>query len=107
MLSCPRAACISGPSAAENPHGLTAKEQAVARLVAEGLSNREVAAELYLSTKAIEYHKQKQSMATISTALGKLTERKKILLVHQGSGRDPNVYQYAHKPQEVMEIEIT
>jgi DNA-binding NarL/FixJ family response regulator len=28
----------------------------VARLVAEGLSNREVAAELYLSTKAIEYH---------------------------------------------------
>ena len=26
------------------------------RLVAEGLSNREVAAELYLSTKAIEYH---------------------------------------------------
>ena len=50
---------------------------------------------------------KKQSMATISTALGKLTERKKILLVHQGSGRDPNVYQYAHKPQEVMEIEIT
>jgi DNA-binding CsgD family transcriptional regulator len=47
---------ISGTPAAGNPHGLTAKEQTVARLVAEGLSNREAAAELYLSTKAIEYH---------------------------------------------------
>lgn len=28
----------------------------MARLVASGKSNREVAAELYLSTKAIEYH---------------------------------------------------
>ena len=47
---------ISASPAAGNPHGLTAKEQAVTRLVAEGLSNREVAAELYLSSKAIEYH---------------------------------------------------
>jgi ATP/maltotriose-dependent transcriptional regulator MalT len=47
---------ISGSPAAGNPHDLTAKEQAVTRLVMEGLSNREVAAELYLSTKAIEYH---------------------------------------------------
>jgi DNA-binding CsgD family transcriptional regulator len=47
---------ISGSPAAGNPHGLTAKEQAVTRLVTEGLSNREVAAELYLSSKAIEYH---------------------------------------------------
>jgi DNA-binding CsgD family transcriptional regulator len=39
-----------------NPHGLTAKEQVVARLVARGLSNREAAAELYVSAKAIEYH---------------------------------------------------
>jgi DNA-binding CsgD family transcriptional regulator len=36
--------------------GLTAREQAVAALVATGRSNREVGAELYLSTKAIEYH---------------------------------------------------
>ena len=35
---------------------LTAREQVVARLVASGKSNREVAAELYLSTKTIEYH---------------------------------------------------
>ena len=39
-----------------NPHSLTAKEQVVARLVARGLSNREAAAELYVSAKAIEYH---------------------------------------------------
>ena len=35
---------------------LSAREQVVARLVAAGKSNPEVAAELYLSTKAIEYH---------------------------------------------------
>jgi DNA-binding NarL/FixJ family response regulator len=35
---------------------LTAREQVVARLVATGKSNREVAAELYLSTKTVEYH---------------------------------------------------
>lgn len=35
---------------------LTPREQVVARLVASGLTNREVAAELYLSVKAIEYH---------------------------------------------------
>jgi DNA-binding NarL/FixJ family response regulator/tetratricopeptide (TPR) repeat protein len=37
-------------------YGLTAREQVVAALVASGKSNREVAAELYLSTKAVEYH---------------------------------------------------
>ncbi|MFZ0041312.1 MAG: AAA family ATPase [Solirubrobacteraceae bacterium] len=37
-------------------YGLTAREDVVARLVAAGKSNREVAEELYLSTKAIEYH---------------------------------------------------
>ncbi len=41
---------------ADNRYGLTAREQVVARLVAAGRSNREVAEELYLSTKAIEYH---------------------------------------------------
>jgi DNA-binding CsgD family transcriptional regulator len=35
---------------------LTPREEAVARLVASGLSNREAAAELYVSTKAVEYH---------------------------------------------------
>ena len=41
---------------ANNRYGLTAREQVVARLVAGGKSNREAAEELYLSTKAIEYH---------------------------------------------------
>ncbi|MBV9715186.1 MAG: AAA family ATPase [Solirubrobacterales bacterium] len=35
---------------------LTARERVVARLIASGKSNREVAAELYLSTKTVEYH---------------------------------------------------
>jgi len=47
---------IVGTPAPANPPSLTAKEQVVARLVARGLSNREAAAELYLSAKAIEYH---------------------------------------------------
>jgi DNA-binding CsgD family transcriptional regulator len=36
--------------------GLSRAEMAVARLVATGLSNREVAAELYVSVKTVEYH---------------------------------------------------
>ena len=36
--------------------GLTAQEQRVAQLVASGLSNREAAAQLYLSPKTVEYH---------------------------------------------------
>ena len=36
--------------------GLTAQELRVARLVASGLSNREAAAQLYLSPKTVEYH---------------------------------------------------
>ncbi len=40
----------------ENVYGLTPREGVVARLVASGKSNRQVAEELYLSTKAIEYH---------------------------------------------------
>jgi DNA-binding CsgD family transcriptional regulator/tetratricopeptide (TPR) repeat protein len=40
----------------DNRYGLTPREDVVARLVAAGKSNREVAGELYLSSKAIEYH---------------------------------------------------
>ena len=36
--------------------GLSRAELAVARLVATGLINREVAAELYVSVKTVEYH---------------------------------------------------
>ena len=53
----------SGPvrPAARGPDGrgslaLTEREQDVATLVAKGLTNREVAGELYVSEKAVEYH---------------------------------------------------
>ena len=45
--------------------GLTAQELRVARLVASGLSNREAAAQLYLSPKTVEYH-----LARVFTKLG-------------------------------------
>jgi len=44
------------PDADSGLAGLTAQEAQVARLVADGLSNREAAAQLYLSPKTIEYH---------------------------------------------------
>jgi DNA-binding CsgD family transcriptional regulator/tetratricopeptide (TPR) repeat protein len=57
--------------------GLTAREQVVSRLVASGKSNRDVAAELYLSTKAVEYH-----LANVYAKLG-------IRSRHQLAGRLP------------------
>ena len=39
-----------------DPLGLTPSELTVAHLVAQGLSNREAAARLYVSSKAVEYH---------------------------------------------------
>jgi DNA-binding CsgD family transcriptional regulator len=45
-----------GPGPGWGLSGLTAQELQVAMLVADGLSNREAAAQLYLSPKTIEYH---------------------------------------------------
>jgi DNA-binding CsgD family transcriptional regulator len=60
------AACgMRTSGASERTAGLTAREQAVAALVVAGRSNREAGAELYLSTKAIEYH-----LGNIFTKLG-------------------------------------
>ena len=39
-----------------DPTRLTAQELAVARLVADGLSNRQVAAELFVSIKTVQFH---------------------------------------------------
>lgn len=41
---------------ATEPSVLTARERAVARLVAAGLTNQDVAARLYVSVKTVEYH---------------------------------------------------
>ena len=46
----------TGPETTPALVGLTPAEQAVARLVAAGRSNRETAAELYVSVKTVEFH---------------------------------------------------
>ena len=46
----------AGPPAMPALPGLTPAEQAVARLVAVGRSNRQTAAELYVSVKTVEFH---------------------------------------------------
>jgi DNA-binding CsgD family transcriptional regulator len=46
----------AGPETAPVLPGLTRAEQAVARLVAVGRSNRQTAAELYVSVKTVEFH---------------------------------------------------
>ena len=45
-----------GPETAPALPGLTLAEQAVARLVGTGRSNRQTAAELYVSVKTVEFH---------------------------------------------------
>src|SRR6185295_16067205 len=51
------AACgLPGHRAVRRHLGLTPQELAVARLVAAGRANREVAAELVVSVKTVEYH---------------------------------------------------
>lgn len=51
-------ACGAGTQPRTAPHldSLTMREQLVARLVARGMTNREVAGELFVSTKTVEYH---------------------------------------------------
>ena len=56
---CRGARAPAGSAATESPAvtlGLSRAEMAVARLVATGLTNREVAGELYVSVKTVEYH---------------------------------------------------
>jgi DNA-binding CsgD family transcriptional regulator len=46
----------AGARAASLPDGLTAQERSIAGLVAAGMTNREVAVELIVSTKTVEHH---------------------------------------------------
>jgi len=52
------AACGLAPAkrSAFDPSRLTAQELAVARLVAVGMSNRQVASELFISIKTVQFH---------------------------------------------------
>jgi DNA-binding NarL/FixJ family response regulator len=52
----PRAGAGAGVSGAEGLAALSAREREVAGLVAEGRTNREIAATLYLSEKTVENH---------------------------------------------------
>jgi DNA-binding NarL/FixJ family response regulator len=57
---------------------LTAKEIQIARLVVSGLSNKEVAAQLFLSPRTIDYH-----LRNVFTNLG-LTSRTQLAHVPLG-----------------------
>lgn len=51
-----RAGGVSGVRGSSVGVDLTPQEEAVSSLVAQGMSNREVAAELYISAKTVQYH---------------------------------------------------
>ncbi len=74
------------PDADSGLVGLTDQELQVARLVAGGMSNREAAAQLYLSPKTIEYH-----LAHIFAKLGIKTRYQLATLVRPATPRSPAV----------------
>ena len=47
---------VPGKRSDFDPARLTAQERAVARLVAAGMSNRQVASELFVSVKTVQFH---------------------------------------------------
>jgi DNA-binding NarL/FixJ family response regulator len=69
-----------GPVAERSAAGLTAREQDVLAALAEGLSNREVAARLYLGVRTVETH--------VSRVLAKLgaTDRTEAVKVARERG---------------------
>jgi DNA-binding CsgD family transcriptional regulator len=60
LQRCERELAASGLTPAKrsvfDPSRLTAQESAVARLVAAGMGNRQVAAELFVSIKTVQFH---------------------------------------------------
>jgi ATP/maltotriose-dependent transcriptional regulator MalT len=76
--------------AKDNPTQLTTQEQRVARLAAAGQSNKAIAAQLFLSTKTIEYH-----LAQVYTKLG-ITSRRQLMTGHHDLG--PTQPPASHRP---------
>ena len=68
------------PPAADDAFGLTPHEQAVAALVARGLTNREVAQELFVTQRTVAYH-----LSNIYAKLGLASRRQ--LRDHVAAGR--------------------
>ncbi|GAA1598418.1 MULTISPECIES: helix-turn-helix transcriptional regulator [Kribbella] len=56
LARCDRELNAGAARSARGTEDLTPQEQAITELVATGLSNREVAAQLFLSTKTVQYH---------------------------------------------------
>jgi DNA-binding NarL/FixJ family response regulator len=83
---------IAGPAiagnAAELPDHLTSRQAEVLRLLASGLSNKQIAAELYLSIATVERH-----LATIyrNLELGGRVEAARFALEHGLAGAEPPV----------------
>ncbi len=74
------------PALEQRLDGLTSREQIVARLVTRGLTNREVAAELFVSAKTIEYH-----LRNIFAKLG-VSTRRELWRAADPDARFPPVY---------------
>ena len=58
LLECYRRAFLNGQPARRNTETLTSRESEVLQLIAEGNSNKQIAAELFISIKTVEKHRQ-------------------------------------------------
>jgi DNA-binding NarL/FixJ family response regulator len=77
----------SEPELGQSPRLLSPREEEVARLVASGASNKEVASALYVNAKTVEYH-----LANIYRKLGIRTRTDLALRWRQSgdvAGADP------------------